>query len=130
MNEAYAQVHYADAKRLLLATVIWLKTINPDAAASLKEGLEETIAVIRLGLEGEMKRFFATTNAIESMFGRVREVIRRVKRYRDGDMRHRWCVTGLLRAELGFRRIRGFKDMPKLIEALKAECLDKQSPNR
>ena len=130
MNEAYAQVHYADAKRLLLATVIWLKTINPDAAASLKEGLEETIAVIRLGLEGELKRFFATTNAIESMFGRVREVTRRVKRYRDGDMRHRWCVTGLLRAELGFRRIRGFKDMPKLIEALKAECLDKQSPNR
>lgn len=55
MNEAYAQVHHADAKRFLLATVTWLKTINPDAAASLKEGLDETITVIRLGLEGELK---------------------------------------------------------------------------
>jgi len=130
MNEAYAQVHHADAKRLLLDTVAWLNTINPDAAASLKEGLEETITVIRLGLEGELKRFFATTNAIESMFGRVREVTRRVKRYLDGDMRHRWCVTGLLRAEDGFRRIRGFKDIPKLIDALKTDVLDKQSASR
>ena len=130
MNEAYAQVHHADAKRLLLDTVTWLQTINPDAAASLKEGLEETVTVIRLGLEGELKRFFATTNAIESMFGRVREVTGRVKRYRDGDMRHRWCVTGLLRAEEGFRRIRGCNDMPKLINALKADVLDKQTHTR
>ena len=130
MNEAYAQVHHADAKLLLLDTVTWLQTINPDAAASLKEGLEETVTVIRLGLEGELKRFFATTNAIESMFGRVREVTGRVKRYRDGDMRHRWCVTGLLRAEEGFRRIRGCNDMPKLINALKADVLDKQTHTR
>lgn len=125
MNEAYAQVHHADAKRLLLDTVTWLNTINPDAAASLREGLDETITVIRLGLEGELKRFFATTNAIESMFGRVREITRRVKRYRDGDMRHRWCVTGLLRAEQGFRRIRGYKDIPKLMDALRNDVLDK-----
>ncbi|HIK91782.1 MAG TPA: IS256 family transposase [Planctomycetes bacterium] len=125
MNEAYAQVHHADAKRLLQDTVAWLKTINPDAAASLEEGLEETLAVISLGLEGDLKRFFSTTNAIESMFGRVRDVTRRVKRYRDGDMRHRWCVTGLLRAEHGFHRIRGYKDLPKLLEALQRELLDK-----
>jgi transposase-like protein len=130
MNEAYAQVHHADAKRLLLDTVAWLRTVNPDAAASLEEGLEETITVIRLGLEGELKRFFATTNAIESMFGRVREVTRRVKRYRDGDMRHRWCVTGLLRAEQGFRRIRGYKEMTKLIDALRNDVLDKQTHTR
>jgi putative transposase len=130
MNEAYAQVHHADAKRLLLDTIAWLRTINPDAASSLTEGLDETITVIRLGLEGDLKRFFATTNAIESMFGRVREVTRRVKRYRDGDMRHRWCVTGLLRAEHGFRRIRGYKDMPKLIEALRLDVLDKHTQPR
>lgn len=88
MNEAHAQVHYADAKRLLLDTASWLRTINPDAAASLQEGAEETSTVIHLGLEGDLKRFVATTNAIESMFGRVRAVTRRVKRYRDGDMRH------------------------------------------
>jgi putative transposase len=130
LNEAYAQVHHADAKRLLLNTVAWLQTINPDAAASLKEGLDETITVIRLGLQGELKRFFATTNAIESMFGRVREVTRRVKRYRDGDMRHRWCITGLLRAEHGFQRIRGCKDMPKLIDALRTDVRDKQTHTR
>jgi transposase-like protein len=66
INEAYAQVNHADAKQLLLHTVIWLKTINSVAAASLKEGLDETITVIRPGLEGELKRFFGTTNAIES----------------------------------------------------------------
>ena len=124
LNEAYSQVHYADAKRLLLDTVAWLRTINPDAAASLEEGLEETLTVIRLGLEGDLKRFFSTTNAIESMFGRVRDVTRRVKRYRDGDMRHRWCVTGLLRAEQGFRKMRGYRDLPKLIGGLKNHVLD------
>lgn len=130
LNEAYAQVHYADAKRLLQDTVAWLRTLNPDAAASLQEGLEETLTITKLGLESDLKRFFSTTNAIESMFGRVRDVTRRVKRYRDGDMRHRWCVTGLLRAEHGFRRIRGHKDLPKLIEALKKQVLDKQKQPR
>ncbi len=126
LNDAYAQVHYADAKRLLHDTVAWLRTLNPDAAASLQKGLEETLTITKLGLEGDLKRFFSTTNAIESVFGRVRDVTRRVKRYRDGDMRHRWCVTGLLRAEHGFRRVRGYKNLPKLIEALKAHVLDNQ----
>ena len=85
---------------------------------------KETLTVIFLGLEGDLKRFFSTTNAIESMFGRVRDVTRRVKRYRDGDMRHRWCVTGRLRAEHGFHRIRGYKDLPKRLEALQRELLD------
>jgi putative transposase len=127
LNEAYAQVRYADAKQLLMLTVVWLGTINPDAAASLEEGLEETLTVTKLGLEGELKRFFRTTNAIESMFSRAREITHRVKRYRDGDMRHRWCITGLLRAEEGFQRIRGYKDLPKLTTALKQHVLDIQN---
>ena len=130
LNEAYAQVRYADAKQLLMLTVVWLGTINPDAAASLEEGLEETLTVTKLGLEGELKRFFRTTNAIESMFSRAREITHRVKRYRDGDMRHRWCITGLLRAEEGFQRIRGYKDLPKLTTALKQHVLDIQNQSR
>ena len=130
LNEAYAQVHHADAKRLLEDTVVWLKSINPDAAASLQEGMEETLTITKLGLAGDLKRFFATTNAIESMFSRVRDVTRRVKRYRDGDMRHRWCITGLLRAEQGFRRIRGYKDLPSLIDALKTHVLDTEKASR
>lgn len=89
--------------------------------------MDETLTVTKLGLEGDLKRFFSTTNAIESMFSRVRDVTRRVKRYRDGDMRHRWCVTGLLRAESGFRRIRGYRDLPQLIDALKDLVLDNQT---
>lgn len=96
LNEACAQVHHVDAKRLLQNTVAWLRTLNPDAAASLQEGLKETLTITKLGLESDLKRFFSTPNSIESMFGRVRDSTRRVKRYRDGDMIHRRCVTGLL----------------------------------
>jgi hypothetical protein len=64
------------------------------------------------------------------MFSRARDVIRRVKRYRDGDMRHRWCIAGLLRAEAGFLRSRGYKDLPKLIDALRIDMLDKQTQPR
>jgi putative transposase len=124
MNDAYAQTHYEDAKRLLAETVTWLQSINRDAANSLEEGLEETLTVIRLGLTGDLRQFFRSTNAIESLFSRVREVSRRVKRWTGGDMRHRWCVAGIQRAEEGFRRVRGYKDIPKLMEAVERLVLD------
>ena len=106
------------------------KPIIPFPDTLLEEGLEETLTVTKLGLEGELKRFFRTTNAIESMFSRAREITHRVKRYRDGDMRHRWCITGLLRAEEGFQRIRGYKDLPKLTTALKQHVLDINNQSR
>jgi putative transposase len=124
MNDAYAQTHYEDAKRLLAETVTWLQSINRDAASSLEEGLEETLTVIRLGLTGDLRQFFRSTNAIESLFSRVRDVSRRVKRWTGGDMRHRWCVAGIQRAEEGFRRVRGYKDIPKLMEAVERHLLD------
>jgi transposase-like protein len=130
LNEAYAQLNHDHGKRLLLDTVTWLRTINSDAANSLLEGLEETLTVTKLGLEGDLRRFFRTTNAVESMFSRASDVTRRVKRYRDGDMRHRWCITGLLRAEEGFRRIRGYKDLPKLTTALRQHVLDIKNQSR
>ena len=130
MNEAYAQKDVDTAKRLLGETVTWLRTINRDAAASLEEGLKETLTVIRLGLTGDLRRFFSSTNAIESMFSRVRQVTGRVKRWQGGDMRHRWCVSGLIRAEFGFRKIRGFKELPTLFEALTRFVLDKSENSR
>jgi len=90
--------------------VAWLRTINRDAAASLLEGMEETLTVTKLGLTGHLKRIFSSTNLIASVFSRVRQVTGRVKRWRGGDMRHRWCVAGLLRAEQGFRRFRTSKN--------------------
>jgi hypothetical protein len=72
--------------------------------------------LVRLGLAGALRRRLTTTNSIESALS----VTRRVTRWRDGDMRRRWCVAGLLRAEGQFRRIKGHRAIPGLIKALEA----------
>jgi transposase-like protein len=102
----------------LRATVKWLRRISPDAAASLEEGLEETLTVVRLGVPELLRKTLATTNPIESAFSVAESVTRRVKRWRDGDMRQRWCVAGLLDAESRFNRIKGYKHLPQLLAAL------------
>jgi hypothetical protein len=80
--------------------------------------LEETLAVVRLGLAGALRRTLATTHPIESALSVTRRVTARVTRWRDGDMRRRWCVAGLLRAESKFRRVKGHRALPTLIKAL------------
>ena len=70
--------------------------------ASLREGLEETLTVVRLGVSAVLRRTLATTNPIESALSVTRRVTARVTRWRDGDMRKRWCTAGLLRAEAKF----------------------------
>ena len=84
-----------------------LERNNPPAASSLREGLEETLAVVRLGVPGALRRTLATTDPIESALSVTRRVTARVTRWRDGALRRRWCVAGLLRAERQFRRVRG-----------------------
>lgn len=118
LSAAYQETSYETAQTSLEATARWLERINPDAAASLREGLEETLTVVRLGLSGALRRTLATTNPIESALSVTRRVTARVTRWRDGDMRRRWCVAGLLRAESQFRRIKGHRAMPLLIKAL------------
>jgi putative transposase len=118
LSEAYQEIGYETAKASLEATARWLERVNPDAAASLREGLEATLTVVRLGLAGALRRTLATTNPIESALSVTRRVTARVTRWRDGDMRRRWCVAGLLRAESKFRRIKGHRAMPLLIKAL------------
>src|SRR5271157_3338483 len=94
--------------------------INPDAATSLREGLEETLTVVRLGVSEALRRTLATTNPIESALSVTRRVTARVTRWRDGDMRKCWCAAGLLRAEPKFRRVRGCRAMPTLLKALES----------
>jgi hypothetical protein len=74
--------------------------------------------VVRLGLSGELRRTLATTNPIESALRATRRMTGRVTRWRNGDMRRRWCVAGLLRAEGKFRRVKGHQALPDLIKAL------------
>jgi putative transposase len=76
--------------------------------------------VARLGLSGALRRALATTNPIESALSATRRVTSRVTRWRDGDMRRRWCVAGLLRAEGKFRRVKGHHALPGLLKALEA----------
>ena len=118
MRKAYADTSYKRAKRSLETVARWLDRINPHAAASLREGLDETLTVTRLGLRGRLHSTFATTNIVEAIFGRVRTITGRVKRWRDGSMRQRWCVSALLHAESTCRAIKGCSDIPTLIAAL------------
>ena len=120
LSEAYGQTAYATAKPLLEGTVRWLERINPDAASSLREGLEETLTVVRLGLPALLRKTLATTNPIESALSVTRRVTARVTRWRDGTMRQRWCVAGLLRAESKFKRVKGYRSLPTLLKALES----------
>jgi putative transposase len=118
LSGAYCETDYATAKTLLEGTARWLERINADAASSLREGLEETLTVVKLGVSALLRRTLATTNPLESALSVTRRVTARVTRWREGDMRRRWCVAGLLRAEAKFHRVKGYRAMPALLKAL------------
>ena len=106
----------------------WLETNgHAAAAASLREGLEETLTVLQLELPPRLRRFFATTNCIENLIGTLRQVSRHVKRWRAGDMRQRWLALGLRRAAEGFRRIKGHEDLGALVTALGAPAVSERA---
>ena len=98
-----------------------LERSHPDAAGSLREGLEETLTLTRLGVSGALRRTLCSTNPIESMIGTVRDTQRNVKRWRSGDMRMRWTAAGLAEAQRSFRRVKGHRDIPKLSTAIHRE---------
>ena len=120
MNEAYKASSYETGLRLLENLARSLQKRHPSAAASLREGMEETLTVTRLGLTGALSRTLETTNAIENLNGGVRRVGGRVKRCRDGRMALRWVVTAALESAHAFRRLKGHRDMPRLVAALRA----------
>lgn len=96
-----------------------LDTEHPDAAASLREGLEQMFTVRRLGVSDRLARTLSSTNAIESMISVARDTTRNVKHWRDGKMIKRWCAAGMLNAERSFRRLKGHRDMPVLVAAVR-----------
>ena len=91
----------------------------PSAAASLREGLQEMFTVTRLGIDGHLAKTLTTSNPIESMISIARATNRNVTRWRNGQMVLRWTAAGMLNAERSFRRIKGYKQMPQLVAALK-----------
>ena len=130
LDEAYRQTSYAQAKAQLQTTIKLLERISPDAAASLREGWEETLTVVRLGVAEPLRRTLATTNPIESALSVAQTVTARVKRWREGDMRQRWCAAGLLRAESKFRRVRGHRHLGELKKALEQAVEGKELDQR
>jgi transposase-like protein len=91
---------------------------HPGAAASLLEGLEEMFTVARLGVDGRLAKTLTTSNPVESMISIARTTNRNVTRWRDGQMVLRWTAAGMLNPERSFRRIKGYKQMPQLVDAL------------
>ena len=110
-----------DAARRIAAE---LKADHPDAAASLLEGLEEMFTVRRLGVGGRLAATLTNTNCIESMISVARTTMGNVKHWKDGSMKKRWVAAGMLEAERNFRRVRGCKDMPTLVAALRRATTD------
>jgi transposase-like protein len=101
----------------------------PDAAASMREGLPETLTLMRLGITGRLAKSLSSTNPIESMIEIVRHTQRNVKRWQDGDMRKRWTAAGMLQAEQQFRRVIGYSDLSKLVIAIERRHLTLESPD-
>ena len=99
------------AARVLERLAGSLERDHPGAAASIREGLEETLTVQRLGLTGALQRTLRTTNIIENLNGSVERYTRNVKRCRGGQMIQRWVASALVEAEPRFRRVRGYRDL-------------------
>jgi putative transposase len=119
LNKAWSETDVRRADAQLRSLAKQLETKHPGAAASLLEGLEETLTVTRLGLSGRLLDTFKSTNPIESTISIARDVTGNVKRWKNGKMVVRWMAAGLLDAEKRFRRVKGYRDMPMLRVALR-----------
>ena len=118
MRQAYHADSALTAQALLEALAAELDKTHPGAAASLREGMAETLTVLRLGVPPTLARTLRSTNAVESMISICRDHARNVKHWRDGQMALRWCAAGLIEASKQFRRVNGHLHLPALRAAL------------
>jgi len=126
-RRALNHAKYSDAREELLKLKTWLETVNPSAARSLDEAFEEILTVHKLEVPEELRRSLSTTNGIENVFSVVRHREKNMKNYnpeRKGkvvrkNLSQRWLATVLLNAESGFRRVKGYADIAKVIGNIK-----------
>ena len=126
MRNAWDGADADSAKKQLQRLASSLQSKHPGAAASLREGLEETLTVQALGITGALYRTLRTTNPIENLNGSIAHYTRNVKRWRDGQMTLRWVASALDDARGRFRKLRGHRDMKTLIAALNKRVADVQ----
>jgi transposase-like protein len=121
LRDAYASATVVLARKRLRQLLSWLERNGEDGAAgSLREGMEETLTVIKLDLPPNLRSFFATTNAIENLMGVIRKTTRNVKRWRSASMAKRWVSVAISQARSSFRRIKGHKNLPVLVANLRS----------
>jgi transposase-like protein len=118
LRDAWKVKDAALAKRQLLRLVSSLQADHPGAAASLSEGLQETLTVQQLGIAGALYRTLRTTNPIENLNSSVAHYSRNVKRWRNGEMIMRWVAGALEDAGGRFRKLKGHSAMKTLLDAL------------
>jgi transposase-like protein len=124
LRAAWALTNFDEARAELEAIASSLAKQRPGAAASLREGLEQTLTVNRLGIGGSLLQTVDSTNPVESMIEIVRDHSRRVKRWSSGEMALRWAAAGMLAAQTQFRRVKGFRELPQLAAALERATAD------
>jgi transposase-like protein len=118
LRRAWRETDYDRALDQLKRLAAELERTHPGAAGSLREGMEETLTVIKLGITGKLRRTLESTNPCESMIDTVRRTQRNVKRWRDGEMALRWTAAGMLEAEKQFRKVIGYTQLPQLAIAI------------
>ena len=119
LQGAYNEPNYGEAKSRLLSLKSELRSINVSAVKSLEEGFEETLTLHRLGMVEKLATSFKTTNLIENIHRLLEDISGRVCRWRNSDQRRRWVATGLLKIEPRLRRLRGYRDLPALRDAMR-----------
>lgn len=120
ISAAYQSGNATRAKRMLEGLACQLERKHPSAAASLREGLDETLTVMSFNLPEFLARTLSTTNPIEFLNGRIRKTTHNVAKWDGGEMVLRWLAVALFEASKTFRKLRGYAGMPKLIAALRA----------
>jgi transposase-like protein len=130
MRTAYHAESALAAEAQLSALARELDKTHPGAAGSLREGLTETLTVLRLGVPPTLARTLRSTNCIESMISICREHAKNIKRWRDGQMALRWCAAGMIEASKQFRRVNGHLHLPALRAALEREATKTVTPDR
>ncbi len=128
LRAAWKLADHAVALDRLEALAGELERPHPGAAASLREGLAETVTLQRLGVHEQLWRTLSSTNPIESMIGICRRTSRNVKRWQNGEMCLRWTAAGMLEAEHQFRKIIGYKHLAALANAVEADLAATRAP--
>jgi transposase-like protein len=118
LRNAWKETDHDRALEQLTALAIELDRAHPGAAASLREGMEETLTVTRLGVTGKLKQTLQSTNPIESMIATVRIIHRNVKNWSSGEMGMRWTAAGMLEAETRFRKVPGYRGLATIAVAI------------